>query len=415
MDVLFVHQNFPGQYLHIARSLSKARHIRLTALTVEPQADQAISNLNLLRYGLDRANTPNIHPWALETETKVIRGEACARAAHQLALKGYKPNLICAHPGWGESLFLREIWPNTPILHYQEFFYNTHNSDLDFDSELQSNQTWENKAKASMKNAAIQLALEASSWNISPTNFQKSTFPSSWQDAISVIHDGIDANIAKPGPSNNELTISDSLKLRQGEPIVTFVNRTLEPYRGFHSFVRAIPEIQRLHPKAKIIIVGKTEGVSYGSACPNGEWKDYFLQEIDGMYDPSKVHFAGSLSYPQYLKLLQLSQAHVYLTYPFVLSWSCLEAMSTGCAVIGSSTAPVQEIIHDGHNGLLVDFFDYQAIANTIAKVLQDRELAETLGTNARATILKDYSIEKCLPRQIALMDMVSSGILRRK
>jgi glycosyltransferase involved in cell wall biosynthesis len=415
VKVLFVHQNFPGQYRHIIYSLSASKSVQLLALGVEPLQESIPDNIKALRYPIPRGNTAGIHEWVLESETKVIRGEACARAAHQLSQQGYTPNLICAHPGWGESLFLREIWPGTPILHYQEFYYQSRGFDLDFDPATQGAKKWEKAAKGSMKNAAVQLALEASSWNVCPTAFQRSTFPTHWQESISVIHDGIDTNRAQPNSSVQQLKLPDGTKLRRGEPIISFVNRSLEPYRGCHTFIRAIPELQRRFPKARIVIVGRDKGVSYGAVCPEGEWKDLFLAEIQGQYNPSRVHFTGQLPYKDYLQLLQLSQAHVYLTYPFVLSWSLLEAMSTQCAIVGSATAPVQEVIQHGHNGLLVDFFDHQALAESVADLLNNRELAEELGRNARATTLKDYSLEQCVPRHLALMELVASGALSRR
>ena len=179
--------------------------------------------------------------------------------------------------------------------------------------------------------------------------------------------------------------------------------------------IRAIPELQRLCPKAEIIIVGETEGVSYGAECKDGEWKDVFLKEIDGQYDPSRVHFTGSLNYEDFLKVLQLSKAHVYLTYPFVLSWSMMEAMSTACPIVGSSTEPVKELIKDGQNGLLIDFFDHHALANSIAELINNRALATKLGANARQTILKDYSLDQCVSRHLALMNLVAHGGLSRR
>ncbi len=415
MRILFIHQNFPGQYRYILRALEASTSAQLVGLGVEAPQEPLPKNVRALRYGIQRSNTPGIHPWVLETETKVIRGEACAAAAHELAKQGYAPSLICAHPGWGESLFLREIWPEAPILHYQEFYYQSLGFDLDFDPATQGANSWQKAARGQMKNAALQLALEASSWNVCPTSFQRSTFPAHWQESISVIHDGIDTNAAKPNPSVQALTLPDGIKLRRGEPIITFVNRSIEPYRGCQTLIRAIPELQRRCPRARIVIVGRETGVSYGALCPEGEWKDLFLREIEGTYDPSRVHFTGQLPYADFLQLLQLSQAHVYLTYPFVLSWSLLEAMSTQCAVVGSATAPVQEVVRHGHNGLLVDFFDHQALAESVAELLANRDLAETLGSNARVTILKDYSLEKCVPRHLALMELVASGALNRR
>jgi len=364
-------------------------------------------------YGAARGNGQDVHPLALETESKVIRAEACAAAAEQLKHQGFRPDIICGHPGWGELLFLPYVWPGVPILMYQEFYYQVHGFDYDFDPEFQAELSWQKCAKAQMKNANTLLNLEAASWNVSPTSFQRSSFPERFHQRISVIHDGIDAGAA-PAKANAglSLTLRDGQELRQGEPIVTFVNRTIEPYRGCHSFFRAIPQIQALQPNARIVIVGAEQGVSYGSVCPEGEWKDRFMAEIEGSYNPAQLHFAGSLDYNAFLTLLKLSQAHVYLTYPFVLSWSLLEAMSTACAIVGSATAPVKEVIQDGHNGLLVDFFSPNAIAEAVDQLLSDRKLAKKLGDQARADALARYSLERCLPRQLELIDLVASRAL---
>lgn len=364
-------------------------------------------------YGAARGNGQDVHPLALETESKVIRAEACAAAAEQLKQQGFKPDIICGHPGWGELLFLPYIWPNTPVLLYQEFFYQIYGFDYDFDPEFQSEMPWQKCAKAHMKNANILLNLEAATWNITPTAFQRSSFPERFHQRISVIHDGIDPT-ASPAKANSNitLTLKDGHILRQGDPVVTFVNRTIEPYRGCHSFIRSIPHLQELNPQARVVIVGEEKGVSYGSACPDGEWKDVFLKEIEALYDPTRVHFAGSLDYGDFLNLLKLSQAHVYLTYPFVLSWSLLESMCTACAIVGSATAPVKEVIQHGHNGLLVDFFSPKGIAEAVDQLLRDRKLAKELGRQARKDAIAHYSLERCLPRQLELIDLVASGAL---
>ena len=411
MRILFVHQNFPGQYVHIIQRLAQQGQHQLVALGINDldRGRGIPESLNHFRYRLDRGNTQGVHPLVMETETKIIRAEGCARAAEQLKTQGFVPDLICAHPGWGESLFLKAIWPDAPLLCYQEFFYNEHGFDSNFDPEFQDERSWQAQAKLTMKNAYLHLTLEQADWNVSPTHFQASSFPEHWRRKISVIHDGVDLRKAVPNPSPAPLQLPDGTVLEKGQPIVTFVNRCLEPYRGCHTFIRAIPELQRQHPGVRLVIVGQTKGVSYGAACPDGEWKDRFLAEIEGQFDPSRVHFTGPLPYSQFVPLLQLSACHVYLTYPFVMSWSLLEAMACGCAVVGSDTAPVREAIQHGRNGLLVDFFSPKDLAAAVADLLVDRDRAAAFGAAARQTVERTYDLDACVTRQLALMDLVAS------
>ena len=415
MRILFVHQNFPGQYLHIVQRLARQGGHQLVALGINPlDPERRLPEaLNYLRYSLSQGNTQGVHRWVMEMETKAIRGEGCARAADELKAKGFTPDLICAHPGWGEALFLKAVWPDTPLLCYQEFFYNPNGFDSNFDPEFEQTSTWQDDARLMMKNAYLHLTLNQADWNLSPTHFQASSFPEQWQRRISVIHDGIDTQKASPNPAAAPLTLPDGTVLEQGQPIVTFVNRRLEPYRGCHTFLRALPALQEQCPEARIVIVGETKGVSYGTACPEGEWKDRFLAEIAGRYDPSRVHFTGSLPYSQFIPLLQLSACHVYLTYPFVMSWSLLEAMACGCAVVGSATAPVQEVIGHGENGLLVNFFSPGDLAAAVVELLRNRERAAAFGAAARRTVQRRYDLDVCLQRQLALMDLVASGSIK--
>ena len=412
MRILFVHQSFPGQYRHIVRSLAAQGGHQLVGLGIEPLAEPIPEGVHYFRYGLSRGNTDGIHDWVVETESKVIRGEACARAAHQLREQGFQPDLICAHPGWGEALYLKDIWPDAPLLTYQEFYYNARGVDYDFDPNLQGVPDWQACARLRMKNANLLLMLQASDWSVTPTEFQRSTFPDSWQQRISCIHDGIDTELAKPDQSVPPLALPDGTVLTRGEPIITFVNRRIEPYRGCHTFLRSIPLVLRKVPHARVVIVGEQQGVSYGRPAPGGSWKSVFLAEIEGQYDESRVHFTGSLAYVDFLRLLKLTACHVYFTYPFVLSWSLLEAMSSAAPIIGSATAPVKEVIQDGVNGLLVDFFSPDDLADSILQVLLNRDLAIALGQVARQTVLDRYGLADCVSRQLSLMHLVASRSL---
>ena len=286
MRILFVHQSFPGQYRHVVRALASQGH-QLVGLGIQPLTEPIPEGVTYLRYGLTRGTGEDVHPWAAETETKVIRAEACARAAHQLREQGFTPDLICAHPGWGEALFLRDIWPDSPLLSYQEFYYNARGFDYDFDPELQGPLEWEACAKLRMKNANSLLMLEASSWNVTPTAFQRSSFPVHVHERISVIHDGIDTELASSDQPLSPVQLTDGSILAPGDRIITFVNRRIEPYRGCLTFIRSIPLIQKHCPEAKIVVVGGREGVAYGKEPPTSTWLDLSLAQIKGQYDAS--------------------------------------------------------------------------------------------------------------------------------
>lgn len=406
MKILFVHQNFPAQYKHLAPALAARGH-EVFALGMS-NAMQA-TGVTALNYSLTRANGVGTHPLAVELESKVIRGEAAANKAFEMRRAGFNPDVICAHPGWGEPLFLKDIWPRTKLLSFLEYYYRFEESDVDFDAEF-ADSGWTAAAKVRMKNANNLLALEAMDGGVSPTNWQRSLFPVWARERIATIHDGI--NTAALIPNRAAVLISEQagLRIQAGEEIVTFVSRSLEPYRGFHVFMRALPAILKKRPHARVVIVGSDEP-GYGAAPPDGKsWRQVMLQEVGEQLDLGRVHFVGKVSHQVFVAILQVSAVHVYLTYPFVLSWSMLEAMSIGCVVVGSKTAPVEEVIQDGQNGRLVDFFDVEALANTVAEVLASPKSYAPLGLAARQTVVDKYDLHSlCLPKHVALVERLSA------
>ena len=403
MRILFVHQNFPGQFLHIARELARDPENEIVALTM---GSSVVPGVRSIRYNPLIGSSKTIHFLASDFESKVIRGESAARAALLLKREGFQPDLIYGHPGWGETLFLKEVWPQASLLSFAEFYYATKGADVGFDPEYPSN--FSGNLKVRSKNAAVHLALAESDWLISPTKWQAEQVPRLYHNRLSVIHDGIDTDAVRPN-ANAKITLGKSqIVLKPGDEVVTFVNRNLEPYRGFHTFMRSLPKILAKRPGARVILVGG-DGVSYGSALPDAQtFRSKYLNEISGKIDLSRVHFVGQVDYALFLTLLQISAVHVYLTYPFVLSWSMLEAMSAGCLVVGSATRPVQEVITNKENGLLVDFFSPTEIADAVVDVLADRNAFDRMKAAARETILEKYDLRSvCLPQQIKLIKSI--------
>ncbi len=415
MNILFIHQNFPGQFKSLAPALANMGHM-VVAMTLRKIENDKWNGVNIITYTVSRGSSNDIHPWIADFETKVIRGEACFKAALELKSQGFIPDVIIAHPGWGESLFLKDVWPDARLGIYCEFYYHTQGADVGFDPEFPIKNT-SDACRFRLKNLNTLAHLEIADATISPTHWQASTYQAHVRPRITVVHDGIDTNRVAPN-SDVSITLNGQLTLTKNDEVITFVSRNLEPYRGYHVFMRALPEILKCRPKANVLIVGGDD-VSYGAAPDKdiygtNSWKDIFAREVHqhiSEKDWNRIHFLGRIPYEQFIPVLQLSSVHVYLTYPFVLSWSLLEAMSAGCAIVASDTKPLHEAIKDGETGLLTDFFDATELASRVCNVLDNPILRESLGKNAREFAKANYDLEtQCLPQQIKWVEELAGS-----
>jgi glycosyltransferase involved in cell wall biosynthesis len=400
MNVLFVHNNFPGQYRHFARALGQDPKMRVAA--IGSSTSRAIERVNLLRYDLRDVDVSTTHPFARRFDMECCRAEQVLYGLSSLASRGFVPDVVFAHPGWGEALPLRTVLPDAHIFLYCEFFYGKNGRDVGFDPEFPDTGV-DGHVALHLKNASTLLTLAECDVGISPTEWQRSTFPEEYQRKITVIHEGVDTNIVKPNP-NAVFHLPSGRTVRQSDEIVTFVARNLEPMRGYQILMRALPRIMTERPEAQVVVIGG-DGVSYGALPPSGRtWKSIFLEEVGDQIDKTRIHFTGHLPYTEYLRALQVSSAHVYLTYPFVLSWSLLEALSAGCIVIGSDTDPVLEIIN-GKNGVLVPFLDIEQLAERVVEVLAHPDRFGSMRDQARQTIIDRYDLTNiCLPKMMTLI-----------
>ena len=410
MRLLIIHQNFPGQFKHMAAEWAQTPGWDVIGIGRDTAPGYPSNpGFKLIRYKPHRSVVNDLgkgpHPYLRRMEDAVLHGQAVARILLQLKRKGWKPDAILAHPGWGESLYAKDVFPDARLVHYCEWFYNAPPldviegrgeidraewpyADIGFDPEFPV--TFDDLARIRSWNALHLLNLANCDVGISPTQWQKSQHPKEFLDKIVVAHEGIDTENLGPDPNAVIKTPSGEV-LRANDPdkpVITYVARNLEPYRGFHTFMRALPQVQREHKNAHVVIVGGDD-VSYGSRPKDAKnWREEMLAEVGGQLDPTRTHFMGKVPYQDYKRVLQVSSAHCYLTYPFVLSWSCLEAMATGCVVVASSTAPVREVTTHGANGLLVAPTCQRASADGMVSALALKaNEASKLQQSARARV----------------------------
>lgn len=402
MRVLFVHQNFPGQFLHMVRHLVADPAHEVLFLT-ETNANHIAGARKVIYRG------PPSPDGAVASDliSAMARAAAAAEAAGRLKALGYRPDIVIGHHGWGELLDMRDVWPDVPVLGYFEFFYRTEGLDVGFDPEFPLPPSALAAVRA--KNAVNLLALTNPGAGQTPTWFQHATYPAWAQARITVVPEGVDLDLCRPGAGVPMLEMA-GFRVEAGDELVTYVSRDLEPYRGFHVLMRALPTLLRERPRLKAIIVGG-DGVSYGAALQGTSWRAHLLAET-GPLDPTRVLFAGKIEYTAFIALLQRSDAHVYLTYPFVASWSLREAMACGCAIVASDTAPVREFVEDGVSGVLTPCLDPMRLAERVVEVLEDRGLTRSIRAGARAFAERELRMDEHLRRYGALIaSLVESGV----
>ena len=397
MNILFLHRNFPAQFRHLAAHFARNPENKVVFIT--GREDGGIPGIYKAIYKLKREPNPNIHHYLKFFEESILHGQAAASAAIGLKSQGFIPDVIYGH-SWGPTLYMKDIFPDSPMLGYFEWYYRDHDSDVDF--EVDGNVPVDTKLCVRTKSSPMLMDLISCDKGIVPTYWQLSQFPEDLQDKLTVLHDGIDPNYFVPKPGTKVVLPHLNLDLSHVNELVTYVTRGMEPYRGFPQFMEAISILLEKRPNCHVIIVGE-DRVCYGRMLSGGKtYKQEMLEKLS--LDLSRVHFTGYLSYEQYLTVLQASSVHIYLTYPFVLSWSMIESMSAGCIVLGSSTPPVKEIIQDGVNGFLADFHSPQEFAEKAYEILDNQEKLQHIRYAARETVIKNYALQNLLPKQVQII-----------
>jgi glycosyltransferase involved in cell wall biosynthesis len=404
---LLTHPNFPSQLRSIAVALASNPKNEVVYLTSAEQGE--IAGVKKLIYKPKREPSPHSHHYLRGFEEAVLHGQAAYMACVEAKKNGFVPDLIFGHAGWGQTLFLKDVYPRTPMGLNFEWFYNSHGSDCDFDPSEMMNA--DDEARIRIKNATLLADLAACDGGVCATRFQYEQFPKHLRSNLIVGHEGVDLNFFKPNPGGRLVLANGKLDLSGVDEIVTYATRGMEPYRGFPQFIEAASLLLQMRPNAHVVIAGD-DRVAYGKKAPDGKtYKQLMLEKFP--LDPARTHFVGSLPYGEYVKLLQCTSAHVYLTRPFVLSWSLLEAMACGAVVVGSDTAPVQEVITNGINGLLVDFFRPDLLAATLERVLARPREYDLIREKARQTVIAQYDVVSCLRQKLAWLSGLMNAARR--
>lgn len=395
----------PGQYKHLAQALGAEGKHRIFFITKHKTAE--IPGVTRVTYGLKKPEKPpEPHRYLKGATYAVIQGQQVWRICHALKThENFVPDIVIAHPGWGDALFIKDIFPTTRILSFFEFYYRSHGADVGFDEAAHD----DDFARVRMKNTTNLINLEQADWGIAPTVWQWSLHPRDAQHKISVLHDGIDVEVCKPDPAAT-LSLPSGKSFKPGDEVLTYVARNFEPYRGFPTFMRAAEILLKQRPNLQIIAVGADE-VSYGRKAEAGKtYRQIWSEKVS--LPEGRIHFPGMVPYDALIKLFQVSAAHLYLTYPFVLSWSMLEAMASGVALVASNTKPVLEVVEDGVNGLLADFFSPEDVAEKINQLLDDPTHNHAMRTAARQMVVDRFDLKKLLPLHLDLVHQVAQGQL---
>jgi glycosyltransferase involved in cell wall biosynthesis len=407
MHILFVHKNFPAQFGHIAGHLIKEKGYRCSF--VSETAPGMVAGIQKVQYQPAGGAVKESLYYTRTFDNAIGHAAGIYQALKPLVNK-VRPDLIVGHSGFGSTLFLPELFPGTPVINYFEYFYHPHNSDMDFRPEWPVLE--DDVLRSRARNAMILLDLEYCQAGYSPTAFQASLFPDAYRDKLRVLHDGIDTEFWRRR-SLPERSLG-KLKFGPETRIVTYVSRGFESMRGFDIFMRAAKKIYTANPNVVFLIVG-SDRVAYGGDLKfiqEKSFREHVLKQDS--YDPSRLLFLGPVPPTELARLFSLSDLHIYLTVPFVLSWSLLDALACGCTVLASDTAPVREFVRDGETGLLRNFFDADGLAEAALQVLKDPEAYRPLGQAGEHLIRQQYSLEKIIPRMTAFYEEVADGRVGR-
>lgn len=406
VKIACVHQNLPGQYQHLIAWLLDRGH----TLVGISQKSVPIHHPNYRHVSYQQPNLPGAAAgYARTYADDCARGMAVLDVARVLRAEGFVPDVVLAHTGWGEALFLKDAWPETTLIGYFEYWYVAKGGAVDYDEEFPASADMPALMRA--RNATNLVSFAACDHGQTATSWQREGYPAWMQGAIAAVHEGVRTDICRPKPDVAVSLGRVSGAVTRQDEVFTFMARNMEPTRGFHIFMRALQEILEARPDARCLLIGGNK-VSYGREAPGGSWRAVMEQELGDKLDWDRIHFLGRVPYEVFVACMQLTRCHVYLTVPFVPSWSLLEAMACGAPVVASDVAPVREVA--GGSARLVPFSNPRAVAAAVVDTLKMNEGERTAwGARGRRHIVETYdATDICLPTMGGLISRVCNKSL---
>lgn len=406
MKMLFMHYSFPGQFKHLLELLSQDPNNEIIFICHDLSPQRKIPGVKKLSYQLAENKTKIPQENYLYAFSEAIEhGKAVWECCSMLKEQGFVPDFVYAHSAWGQAMFIKDIYPDVPYIAYMEYYFHAFGADMHFYPDEPTSP--DRILHTRIRNSNHLINLEACDWAISPTRWQANLYPPDFHHKFSVIHEGVNVEKVKPFQAEHPLP----LNIPKDAEIMTYVSRNFEPYRGFVQAIQAIDKLMKKRPQLHVIMVGGDK-VSYGRPLPDGRsYREVMLEKLD--LDETRIHWTGQVNYNYYLQILNASQLHLYMTIPFMISWSLVESMAMACPIVASNTEPVREFITDNHNGRLTEFFDQAQLVANMEWMLDHKEEAKKLGEAARNTVIESYNHEKILPRYTQLIKDISQGKIK--
>lgn len=351
MHILFLHGNYPAQFHLQARILAADPRHRVVFATEREEVprEQIFPGLELLTLKPHRPPSQAIHPYLVAHEEAVLLGQAVVRQLMTLKDQGFLPRLVVFHAGRGLGLFLRTLLPEATLVAYCEWYFKP--ADLPW---LWGAAPLDSVLRIGLRNQVLLQELVEADLAITPTDWQRRQFPTALQPRLEVVFDGVDTSFFQPADAAAPAAPlrlqpeggATALEIGPEAIVLSYTTRGMEPLRGFPEFMRALPGLLAAFPALQVVIAGRDrQAYSYAAPSHGGSWKEHLLAELGPFPGRERVHFTGLIPYGQLRALLQRTDLHVYLSRPYVTSWSLFQAAACGAPIAMNSGPATTDVL----------------------------------------------------------------------